>query len=199
LKGELASRTTGSASFVVVFTTVPKNKMSAELVLELYIGLRWQNIKRDKSITNLDRLPTRRPDTVYTWICAKLLLVQVGRKMASSQMAIPPCGLWSRLLAHDCERAHQKAKASSCKEPAFGRESRQRILACDDMHVASHLCGAFSLGLANVKVGLERFLAYLARWTNRKHERQAIVFRSSLSPATVAPPIVLPRSAPIPS
>jgi hypothetical protein len=64
------------------------------------------HIKRDKSIAGLDRLPNRRPDTVYTWICAKLLLGQVARKMASSQMAIPPCGLWSQLLAHDRERVH---------------------------------------------------------------------------------------------
>jgi hypothetical protein len=105
---EVTAESLAMASFVVVFTTIPKNKLSAELVLELY-GLRWQielHIKRDKSIAGLDRLPNRRPDTVYTWICAKLLLVQVARKMASSQMAIPPCGLWSQLLAQDCKRAH---------------------------------------------------------------------------------------------
>ena len=36
------------AGFVVVFTTVPKNRLSAQRVLELY-GLRWQielHIKR---------------------------------------------------------------------------------------------------------------------------------------------------------
>ena len=104
---EVTAESLAMASFVVVFTTVPKNKLSAELVLELY-GLRWQielHIKRDKSIAGLDRLPNRRSDTVYTWICAKLLLVQVARKMASSKMAIPPCGLWSQLLARDRERA----------------------------------------------------------------------------------------------
>jgi hypothetical protein len=104
---EVTAESLEMARFVVVFTTVPKNKLSAELVLELY-GLRWQvelHIKRDKSIAGLDRLPNRRPDTVYTWICAKLLLVQVARKMASSKMAIPPCGLWSQLLARDRERA----------------------------------------------------------------------------------------------
>ena len=77
-----------------------------ELVWSLY-RLRWQielHIKRDKSIAGLDRLPNRRPDTVYTWICAKLLLVQIARKMASSKMAIPPCGHWSQLLAHDFQR-----------------------------------------------------------------------------------------------
>jgi len=101
---EVTAESLAMANFVVVFTTIPKNKLSAELVLELY-GLRWQielHIKRDKSIAGLDRLPNRRPDTVYTWICAKLLLVQVARKMASSQMALPPCGLWWQRPAHDC-------------------------------------------------------------------------------------------------
>jgi len=38
----------------------------------------------------------------------------------------------------------------------------------------------FPVRLANLKVGLERFLAYLARWSNRKRERQAIVFRHNI-------------------
>jgi hypothetical protein len=100
---EVMEESLAMASFVVVFTTVPKSKLSAELVLELY-GLRWQvelHIKRDKSIAGLDRLPNRRPDTVYTWICAKLLLVQIARKMASSRMSIPP--LWT-LVATPCPR-----------------------------------------------------------------------------------------------
>jgi len=43
------------------------------------------------------------------------------------------------------------------------------------------ICAALlPVGLANLKAGLERFLAYLARWSNRKRERQAIVFRRSI-------------------
>jgi hypothetical protein len=43
------------------------------------------------------------------------------------------------------------------------------------------ICAAlFPLELANIKQGLERFLAYLARWSNRKRERQAILFRRNL-------------------
>ncbi|MGA7742978.1 MAG: transposase [Polyangia bacterium] len=124
---EVTAESLAMADFVVVFTTVPKNRLSAERVLELY-GLRWQielHIKRDKSIAGLDRLPNRRPDTVYTWICAKLLLVQIARKMASSQMAVPPSGLWAQLLAHGSTRAARKAKTRSRKEPSFGRASRQ--------------------------------------------------------------------------
>lgn len=80
------------AEYVVIFTTVPKDRLSVERVLELY-GLRWQvelHIKRDKSIAGLDRLPNFREDTIYTWICLKLLLTQIARNMATSTVAIPP-------------------------------------------------------------------------------------------------------------
>jgi len=134
------------ASFVVVFTTVPKDKLSAERVLELY-GLRWQielHIKRDKSIAGLDRLPNQRPDTVYTWICAKLLLVQIAHKMASSHMAIPPRGLWSRLLDYSSTRPCRQTKDSEQEGSDRRRESRQRALACDDPHLADHLRGSLA-------------------------------------------------------
>ena len=124
---EVTAESLAMAGFVVVFTTVPKDRLSAQRVLELY-GLRWQielHIKRDKSITGLDRLPNRRPDTVYTWICAKLLLVQIARKMASSQMAIPPCEQWAQLLARDRTRATGRSKTGSTREPSFGRAIRQ--------------------------------------------------------------------------
>lgn len=65
-----------AAAFVVLFTTVPVARLSTERIFELY-SLRWQvelHIKRDKSIAGLDRLPNFRPDTIYTWICTKLLI-----------------------------------------------------------------------------------------------------------------------------
>lgn len=132
------------ASFVVVFTTVPKDKLSAERVLELY-GLRWQielHIKRNKSIAGLDRLPNQRPDTVYTWICAKLLLVQIAHKLASSHMAIPPRGLWSRLVGYSSTRPGYKTNEGTKEPPASGRKSRERALACNDLHLAGYLHGS---------------------------------------------------------
>lgn len=43
------------------------------------------------------------------------------------------------------------------------------------------VCAAlFPVELANIKQGLERFLAYLSRWSNRKRERRAIVFLRNL-------------------
>ena len=81
------------ADFVVVFTTVPRERLSVERVLELYC-LRWQvelSIKRDKSIAGLDRLPNFRADTITSWILAKLLLTQIARKIATPDVAFPPC------------------------------------------------------------------------------------------------------------
>ena len=81
------------AEFVVVFITVPVSVFSTEVVLELY-QLRWQvelSIKRDKSIAGLDRLPNFRPDTIRTWILAKMLLVQIAHKISMSEVGVPPC------------------------------------------------------------------------------------------------------------
>jgi hypothetical protein len=83
------------AQFVVVFTTVPKCRLSTDLILELY-RLRWQvelEFKRDKSITGLDRLPNFRPDTIESWIYAKLLLHQIARRLAACVGDFPPCAI----------------------------------------------------------------------------------------------------------
>jgi hypothetical protein len=80
------------AGFVVLFTTVPVDRLSAEQLLGLY-RLRWQvelDFKRDKSITGLDELPNYREDTIYTWICAKLLGQQIARRLAGPGGSFPP-------------------------------------------------------------------------------------------------------------
>jgi len=72
---------------------VPASVFSTDVVLELY-QLRWQvelSIKRDKSIAGLDRLPNFRPDTIRTWILAKILLVQIANKISSPEVCVPPC------------------------------------------------------------------------------------------------------------
>jgi hypothetical protein len=80
-----------AAAYVIVFTTVPTKKLTCKQILQLYT-LRWQvelHIKRDKSIAGLDRLPNFRPDTIYSWICTKLLLVQLTEKIANSGLRSP--------------------------------------------------------------------------------------------------------------
>ena len=88
------------AEFVVVFTTVPRDKLGTEAILELY-RLRWLvelEFKRDKSITGLDRLPNFRADTIESWIYAKLLLHQIARKLAASIGDFPPCAIGDAAL-----------------------------------------------------------------------------------------------------
>ena len=81
------------AAFVMVFITVPKDRLSTEQVIELYT-LRWQvelTIKRDKSIAGLDRLPNFRDDTIRSWLLAKMLLTQIAHRVTTPRVDIPPC------------------------------------------------------------------------------------------------------------
>lgn len=90
------------APYVVVFTTVPATRLSATEVLRLY-RLRWQqelHIKRDKSLGGLDRLPNARPDTIESWICAKLLALALTRKLTAASAAFPPGALDGEVSAH---------------------------------------------------------------------------------------------------
>ena len=65
-----------AAEFVVLFTTTPVTRMSAERCVEAY-RLRWQvelQFKRWKSLCHFDKLPNYRDDTMLAWVTAKLLL-----------------------------------------------------------------------------------------------------------------------------
>jgi hypothetical protein len=88
------------AEFIIVFTTVPSERLSVALVLELYRA-RWQvelEFKREKSIGDLDLLPNFRPDTIHAWICANLLLQEIARRIATPDRAFPPSALRAALV-----------------------------------------------------------------------------------------------------
>lgn len=101
-----------AADFVVVFTTVPKERLTVAQILELYC-LRWQielHIKRDKSICGLDRLPNFLPWTIRTWITGKLLFTEIARTISSPKGSFPPsatCALgdYAKAAAHAPGRA----------------------------------------------------------------------------------------------
>jgi hypothetical protein len=81
-----------AAQYVILFTTVPASRMSAEMCLQLY-RLRWQvelAFKRWKSICHFDRLPNYRDDTILSWLYAKLLLALLMHRMASGASALFP-------------------------------------------------------------------------------------------------------------
>lgn len=78
--------------YVVLFTTVPAAALTADQVLELY-RLRWGielEFKRDKSIGGLGKLPNRLPETVHSWICAKMLALQLAQRLAEPGEPFPP-------------------------------------------------------------------------------------------------------------
>ena len=93
---------------MIVFTTVPRSPLTCNLILALYRA-RWQielEFKRDKSLTGLDRLPNFRPDTIESWICAKLLLHQILRKLSS---AAPQAAFSPSAIADACIRPMPQA------------------------------------------------------------------------------------------
>lgn len=90
------------AEFVVLFTTVPSSKLKADQIVELY-RLRWQvelEFKRAKSVMGLDKLPNFLPETIVSWIAAKLLLQQILRAIAirCCTDSIPPSAIAQSIL-----------------------------------------------------------------------------------------------------
>ncbi len=71
------------AKFVVVFTTVPKERLSKEALMELY-GLRWQvelEIKRSKSLGNVDKLRCTKPKSVQAWLLVNILSQELLKRL----------------------------------------------------------------------------------------------------------------------
>lgn len=89
---DVSAQALEATAWLVVFTTVPRTRLSAQRVLALY-RLRWQvelEIKRDKSIGGVDHLPVFREDTIATWLYAKLLLQEITRALVVSATEIFP-------------------------------------------------------------------------------------------------------------
>lgn len=81
------------AAYVLLFTTVPNTKLSADEILDAY-RTRWQIellFKRWKSLCGFDRLPNERGDTIESWLSAKILLgLLVDRMATSATVVFPP-------------------------------------------------------------------------------------------------------------
>ncbi len=88
------------AEYMLALTTAPSSRLSAEQVIELYRA-RWQielDFKRDKSIGELDQLPNELPETIRSWLSAKVLLDLIAKRLAAKAVAIPPGGLAEAIL-----------------------------------------------------------------------------------------------------
>jgi hypothetical protein len=78
--------------YVVLVTSAPAERLTAAQLIELY-RLRWQvelAIKRDKTICDLDALPNFRADTIDTWLQAKLLGIELARRLSTVDVPFPP-------------------------------------------------------------------------------------------------------------
>jgi hypothetical protein len=81
-----------AAAYVMLFTTVPRERLSASKCLEAY-RLRWQielQFKRWKSLCGFDRLPNYRDDTIVAWLYAKVLLGILLDRMSSIPSELSP-------------------------------------------------------------------------------------------------------------
>ncbi len=81
-----------AASFVALFTTAPRGRLSTKRCLQAY-QLRWQielQFKRWKSLCDFDRLPNYRDDTILAWLYTKVLLGLLMDRMSSSATEVFP-------------------------------------------------------------------------------------------------------------
>jgi hypothetical protein len=84
-----------AAGYVMLFTTVARERMTAAMCLRAY-RLRWQielQFKRWKSLCGFDRLPNYRDDTIVAWLYAKVLLGLLLDRMSSRDELSPPVQL----------------------------------------------------------------------------------------------------------
>jgi hypothetical protein len=117
LGGKTSALDLEAAQYVVLFTTVPVTRLSAEMCLALY-RLRWQvelAFKRWKSLCHFDRLPKYRDDTILTWLYAKLLLALVMQHLASGSAHFPP----------ETYEDHVDIDAVESREPPVARRRRR--------------------------------------------------------------------------
>lgn len=124
-----------AAGYVVLFTTVPQDRLSASECMKLY-RLRWQielQFKRWKSLCGFDRMPNFKAETILTWIYAKLLASVLLERLAakSGEVSPPILGEWfdetqgtPALEADPVALAVLRLRALA--NNAFGRASQRR-------------------------------------------------------------------------
>ena len=128
----VSANTLEAAGYVVLFTTAPWQRLSAEQCIELY-RLRWQlelQFKRWKSICGFDRMPNFRPDTIAAWLYAKILAAVLLEKLASLDSEVfPP------IDHHDIEASADGATALEADQVALAA-AHFRALADDALRAA---------------------------------------------------------------
>jgi Transposase DDE domain len=91
---ETKPETLESAAYVVILTTAPATRMSAESALELYRA-RWQVelvFKRMKSIIGLGHLPKVDPESSRAWLHGKLFVALLTETLVHATESLSPWG-----------------------------------------------------------------------------------------------------------
>ncbi len=87
-------RSIEAAHFVILFTTLPRNLLGANAVLELY-RYRWQielAFKRLKQLLKIGRLPHQEARAARSWILAKLVVALLLEKLYRNASGFSPWG-----------------------------------------------------------------------------------------------------------
>jgi len=89
----IRGKTLRAAGFVLLLTSLPAERFSADDILALY-RLRWQIelvIKRLKSILHLDQLPAKDPNLARAWIYSKLIAALLLDEITGQVLDTSPC------------------------------------------------------------------------------------------------------------
>jgi hypothetical protein len=137
---QLNGETLEAAGYIVLFTTTTSERLSAARCIELY-RLRWQvelQIKRWKSICGFDRMPNFRPDTIVSWLYAKLLAAVLLEKLASLHSGVFPPIDWK----NERNQKPSGARASAMEaDPDTVAVARVRAPADSALRSAAQSCG----------------------------------------------------------
>lgn len=82
------------AKYVMVFTTLPRGRLSAEMTMAWY-RVRWQVellFKRFKSVAGLGHLPKRSQSSSRAWLYGKLFVCLVSEKLVRHASEVSPWG-----------------------------------------------------------------------------------------------------------
>jgi hypothetical protein len=169
--GDCDIETLETAEFVVVFTTV-LHELNAAQILDLYRA-RWQvelEFKRAKSIRELDQLPNFLPETIHSWICAKLLLQLIAARIASRTVAVPPED--PNFESSAPSRTQRRRLAATAAEPWYVAKLVWDVVCRALLPVALH----------DIPHILEHFVQHIRRANERKRRpRQLDVIRRILN------------------
>jgi hypothetical protein len=186
---KVSQRSLEAAAWLIIFTTAPAVRMATAKVFELY-RLRWQSeleIRRDKSLGGMDKLPNFRDDTIATWLYGKLLIQQIARRTVSPSVAFPPSAVGVAFLPPPGPAPREA--------PPTHRAHRHRDLARDGPHLRGHPRRPAS-GAAARSAQRHRRLRGAHRPPEREEAAQADGALPGPAPARRRPRTARPRALP---